>query len=678
MKNRSVNLSQKTLHIFDKLFDKLYGHALNPFYNTGTLAIFLLLIVIISGIYLFLFYSIAAPYESVTIIQERIFPDRVIRALHRYASDTTLVVIFIHFMRMFMEGKTFGPRTLSWISGFILLGFLFLSAFTGYILVWDQHALLLANAGAKLLDLIPIFNEMPSRIFSGETMLDNSFFFINLFMHISLPLIMALGIWIHTLRISRVPWLPSKKIYWNIVVILTIISVLYPLKLMPKANFLQRPKHIPIDWFYGFWLPASNTLNPFVFLIICLVLVSIFISAPLWRRPKHLIRKEKATSNKDFCKACEQCTKDCPYHAISMTKITNNNNPKKIAKIDSTLCVSCGLCASSCDLLHLGPTLKKAVYQIKNAKKIIKTDNIDKNSVIFIYCSSSTPEKNKIKSIVNTDPHFKFYFYKQDCIGSLHIKTLSIFINACTGIFIISCPSKACQNREGPELFKKKLRKIQKLQNKIHFLNSGTNDVKLIRQQKDDFLSYLKKDKPHPNITPLRPQRLKLINGLIVSILLCFIIAYIPNITYSFNNKNSILRLSWRLAGQKIETCKKFSNIELKKIPKHMRNPNGFCKSTPINYNLFLSIDNKIIIKKNYYSQGLKGDGAIFVLIDIPIKPGSKNVVIRFLPILKQSFNNDLQALSLAKLNLNQTLIFKPREIKLVSIDTVNNKLISS
>ena len=674
MNNIKTNLPKKILHVFDKLLDKIYGSSVNPVYYTGTISVALLLIVIISGFYLFIFYNIATPYESVVNIQNQIV-GRIVRSLHRYATDLSLITVFLHLTRMFVDVKTFGSRTLSWLSGFVLLGFLFLSAFTGYILVWDQHALLLANAGAKLLNIIPVFTELPSRTFSGEVKLDNSFFFINLFMHIALPFIMSLGLWIHTIKISSVPWLPSKKKNWSIFAILLIISIVYPLKLMPKADFLHKVKYISIDWFYEFWLPINNKFDPIVLWVIGLLLFLLFIFVPFWWRPKYLTIK-KTASNENFCKACKQCTYDCPYQAISIMKIDCNKNSRFIAKVDSKLCVSCGICAASCDLLHMGPYPKKAIQEMGKAKEFISINNIDKNSIIFICCSSLIFKKDELKLLVGSESEFKYFFYYQDCIGSLHMKTLSILTKISSGVFIISCPSKMCQNHDSPKLFQKRFKKEEKLHDKVHFLNSGINDVNFFIKQKDDFLSYLKNKGKHPKFISLPSRFLNRIIGFLFSVLFCLIIAYIPNIAYQFNGDSSFLRLSWRLAGQKIEVCKKTNFNKLKKIPKHMRNPSGVCVSKSINYNLLLKIDNKTIIDRIYLHHGLKGDGAIFVLMDIPVSSGLKNISLSFLPIFEKSIIGAAKTNNLDKLYFNKMINFKTREVKLISINSANKKLI--
>ena len=165
----------------DRLFDWVYGSRLNPLYQSGALAIFLLTIVIVTGVYLLCLYKVSAPYESVTRMHQQLFAGRWLRALHRYASDAAMLAIFFHILRMIAHGRTWGPRVVAWVSGTILTGVILLSGWTGQVMVWDAQAQLIAIEGSKLFDLLPIFSEPVSRAFVSNEALPQSFFFLNLF-----------------------------------------------------------------------------------------------------------------------------------------------------------------------------------------------------------------------------------------------------------------------------------------------------------------------------------------------------------------------------------------------------------------------------------------------------------------------------------------------------------------
>ncbi|RIL07136.1 MAG: hypothetical protein DCC75_10245, partial [Proteobacteria bacterium] len=188
----------KLIDPINRLFDWLYHSIYNPLYRSGTLAIALLLILLVMGLYLIFFYSVSQPYESVAAIQSQIWVGRWVRAVHRYATDVAILAVVFHILQILVQGKIWGPRLLAWLSGVVLLGCLFLSTWTGYVMVWDKHGQLLALAGAEMLQVFPFLHDILAMAFNGSTQVDQGFFFMNLFLHVGAPLLMVFGIWIHT------------------------------------------------------------------------------------------------------------------------------------------------------------------------------------------------------------------------------------------------------------------------------------------------------------------------------------------------------------------------------------------------------------------------------------------------------------------------------------------------
>ena len=79
-------------------------------------------------------------------------------------------------------------------------------------MVWDAQGFELAVQGARLLDLAPVFSLPVARTFDGETPVPSSFFFMNLFLHLALPLGLAALVWLHVSRLARPAWLPPREI----------------------------------------------------------------------------------------------------------------------------------------------------------------------------------------------------------------------------------------------------------------------------------------------------------------------------------------------------------------------------------------------------------------------------------------------------------------------------------
>jgi quinol-cytochrome oxidoreductase complex cytochrome b subunit len=207
----------------DAAFNTLYTWRYNPVYHSGALVVACFLILLGTGLYLVLFYRIGAPFESVARLTAQPLAGRWIRTLHRYVSDLAVVAIVVHAVRMFVQDRAWGPRALAWVSGLVLT-----VVWTGYVMVWDVQAQLIAVEGARLFDFLPIFDEPISRAFAGDQPLPRAFFFMNLFAHIALPIGVALVLWIHVSRLARSHVLPPRPLLWGTLGLFALISLAWP------------------------------------------------------------------------------------------------------------------------------------------------------------------------------------------------------------------------------------------------------------------------------------------------------------------------------------------------------------------------------------------------------------------------------------------------------------------
>src|SRR6266542_3746024 len=279
----------------DRPFDRIYSSKYNPLHRTGTLASLCLTVALVTGVYL-----IARPYESMAGIQKDVFLGRWIRALHRYVSDAAVVAVLIHVVRLLVQGKTWGPRALAWIMGVLLAGMMFVSALTGFVLVWDEFGQKLAVAGAKMLRLLPLFPEPPDRAFVGDKPVAAQFFFMNLFLHVAVPLGMICFLWLHTSRLARTAWFPERRVLGSTVIGLIVLSVLWPAPLPPAADLLAIPGRVGTDWFYGFWIPLAQG-SPAAALATTALLGGLLLAVPWLARPRKSKRPPPAVVDPDRC-----------------------------------------------------------------------------------------------------------------------------------------------------------------------------------------------------------------------------------------------------------------------------------------------------------------------------------------------------------------------------------------
>jgi quinol-cytochrome oxidoreductase complex cytochrome b subunit len=188
---RLERFALRLLTVADSVANRLYSQRFNPLYQSGTIVVALYLVLIVTGLWLILFYRVGAPWESVARISADPWTGNWVRSLHRYASDLAVVATAVHAFRMFAQARTRGSRTMAWVSGWVLLLLIMICGWTGYVMVWDVFGQYLAQEGARILDALPVLSEPLSRAFTGEQPLPMAFFFLNLFAHIGVPLAMV-------------------------------------------------------------------------------------------------------------------------------------------------------------------------------------------------------------------------------------------------------------------------------------------------------------------------------------------------------------------------------------------------------------------------------------------------------------------------------------------------------
>ncbi len=133
---------------------RVHIHSMKPTYTFGLGMIlgFLFLIMVFTGLILMIYYtpSVEAAYRSVKNIVYVVPGGRIIRNMHRWASQGMVIVVFLHLLRVFYTGSYLGNRSLNWVIGVFMLILVLLSNFSGYLLPWDQLAYWAVTIGSNI------------------------------------------------------------------------------------------------------------------------------------------------------------------------------------------------------------------------------------------------------------------------------------------------------------------------------------------------------------------------------------------------------------------------------------------------------------------------------------------------------------------------------------------------
>lgn len=434
----------RALNIADAAFNRLYGWRYNPLYQSGTIVTALLLILLVTGLWLIFFYRVGAPYASVAAITANPWFGNWVRAVHRYASDLAIVAVAVHALRMFAQGRSWGQRSVAWMSGVVLLALILFSGWTGYVMVWDVFGEVLAREGARMLDALPILSEPISRSFSGERPVPGIFYFLNLFAHVGVPLSMLIVLWLHTSRLARPAVLPPRPMLWALIVALVGLAVVRPMEMAAEANPLRIPTSVPADWFYAFWLPLSRSFGAGSALIGALFTFLTAMLVPLATKRRGEQVPPKSVVDEDICTGCQQCSFDCPYEAITMLPRTDGR-ADEVARVNPDLCVSCGICAGSCAPMGVGPPGRSGRDQMMRVRSFIASPERRHDDIVVICC-----ERGAIGFGNNLQAEGAV-LYPVDCAGSLHTSVIELLVRSgSAGVMTLACPPRDCWNREGP------------------------------------------------------------------------------------------------------------------------------------------------------------------------------------------------------------------------------------
>lgn len=321
------------------------SNRLNPLPHAGTISVFLLGVVVVSGLYITLFFEFGhvASYEAVAKMEEHAI-QKVVRALHRYSSAALVLTTVVHAWRIFAAGRfRGGPRPWRWATGVAALVLVWLAGVTGYWLVWDVRAQAINEATLRLLRSAGAGEEFALQELSGVIPGSGSGFLLVLwFAHVLLTIVIGWFAWRH-LRRSRLPWFPPRIWMGLMGGALILASIAVPVGMLGPAQADLLPSNMPLDPFVMFLLPPLLSGFNWLMVGVSLVVLGVVLGVP------RLLRGERTTIvsiEPSACTGCALCVVDCPYDALTM--IGRGQDQPKLAVLESSRCVGCGICLGSC------------------------------------------------------------------------------------------------------------------------------------------------------------------------------------------------------------------------------------------------------------------------------------------------------------------------------------------
>ena len=444
------------LGILHRPLARAFGPADNPLNHLGALIIFFCWIVLISGIWLLIFFrtSVSGAFESLEYLtHEQWYLGGIMRSLHRYASDAAIAALFVHIVKEFAFDTYRLKRWFSWVTGVPLVWMLFVLGITGYWLVWDELAQYVAITSAELIDRIPIFTDSMAGNFLTESALSDRFFTLMAFLHlVGLPIFLVFGIWLHVFRLSRPSINPPRRLMAGTLLCMLVLSFVFPAVSQDKADLAMATQSVDLDWFYLHTYPLVQIWSPgFVWLF--LVGISCLICFAPWLPPGKMA--EPAIVDLANCNGCQRCADDCPFGAIQMQARSDGTKYELEAVVDSDLCTRCGICVGSCPTAtpfrsrgKLIPGIDLPELTAAELRSTIRTvaESLTGNKRILSFSCSGSSTAEKLKKAGEAVVEVK-------CMGQLPPPFLDYVLSRdlADAILLTGCSDGRCRYRFGTQ-----------------------------------------------------------------------------------------------------------------------------------------------------------------------------------------------------------------------------------
>lgn len=306
-----------------KLWNEQWGNYYAPknfnfWYIFGSLAMLVLVIQIVTGIFLVMHYKPDATqaFASVEYIMRDVPWGWLIRYMHSTGASAFFVVVYLHMFRGLIYGSYRKPRELIWVFGCAIFLCLMAEAFMGYLLPWGQMSYWGAQVIVNLFAAIPFIGPDLALLIRGDYVVSdatlNRFFSFHV---IAVPLVLLGLVVAHLIALHEVgsnnpdgieikanrgpdghpvDGIPSHPYYTvhdilGVVTFLTIFSAViffapemggYFLEYnnFIPADSLKTPNHIAPVWYFTpfYSMLRAITSEMMYALIACVVLAAVY------------------------------------------------------------------------------------------------------------------------------------------------------------------------------------------------------------------------------------------------------------------------------------------------------------------------------------------------------------------------------------------------------------------
>lgn len=411
------------------------SHRLNPLPHAGTISVFLLGVVVVTGVYITLFFGFGfeASHRSVEKMTDHPIQS-LIRTIHRYASAGLVLTTVVHAWRIFVAGRFRGPRAWRWTTGIAALALVWLAGVTGYWLAWDERAEALNRTVVRLFGGVGWVSAFLVRnVYGPDAGTGWGVLFLLWVVHLLLTVVIGWFVWRHVRR-TRLGVVPPRHWMAIMTVALVVVSLVFPADLLERADAGLLIGGLPLDPFVLFLLPPLLGGWAWVAVAVFVLLVAIALAVP------HLVPSATPVVeiDEEACTGCELCVVDCPYLALEMRDRSSTDEHagtqarSRIAVVDADACVGCGICIGSCSFGAMALPGFDAVDAVE-----------PEGRRVVIACSRHV--RTAGDDVVNAAAGDELLVVEVACSGMVHASAIGALTRAgATGVQVVGCGPGDC------------------------------------------------------------------------------------------------------------------------------------------------------------------------------------------------------------------------------------------
>ena len=207
--NALVRWIDHRLPVFSFLHHELHEYPtpknLSYWWNFGSLAGIVLVLMILTGIFLAMHYTphTAFAFESVERIMRDVNYGWLMRYMHMNGASFFFIVVYIHIFRGLYYGSYKAPRELLWMLGVVILLLMMATAFMGYVMPWGQMSFWGATVITNLFSAFPVIGDSIVTWLWGGFSVDNPTLNRFFSLHYLLPFAIVGVVVLHLVALHR-------------------------------------------------------------------------------------------------------------------------------------------------------------------------------------------------------------------------------------------------------------------------------------------------------------------------------------------------------------------------------------------------------------------------------------------------------------------------------------------